>query len=255
MKIANLTEQLTEAGLAEKEAEVYLSALELGKSSILEIAQHSKIKRSTVYEIIPVLENRGLIKRTKSGKKDYFVAENPKTVLTIIKEKEKRFQESLPQLMSLFNAQEKRPKVYFYQGPEEIRQLYEDTLREGKSLLNYTSIINLYQYLEKAWVDDYIRRRVKLGIRSRIIVIDSPEARGWQKTAKKELRQMRLIPRENYKFSADVHIYGNKVIVTTYKSGLFGILIEDENIAQMMRVGFELMWQGAGKHKQKISKS
>lgn len=251
MKIANLTEQLTEAGLNEKEAEVYLSALELGRSSILEIAQHSKVKRSTVYEIIPVLENRGLIKRTKIGKKDYFVGENPKTVLTIIKEKEKRFHEALPQLMSLFNAQEKRPKVYFYQGPEELKQMYEDTLRERKPLLNYTSIINLYQYLPREWVDDYIKRRIALRIKTRLIALDSPESREWAKTAKEELREVRLIPRENYDFSADVHIYGNKVIVTTYKSGLFGLLIEDENIAQMQRIAFELMWEGAEKYQNK----
>lgn len=242
---------LTSAGFTDKEAAVFLSALELGRASILDIARHSNVKRSTVYEIVDILEDKGYIIKTKHGKKHYFVAENPKAVLRSLKEREQRFHEALPQLMSLFNAQEKRPKVYFYQGPDEIRQLYEDTIREGKPLLNYTSIINLYQYLEKAWVDDYIRRRVKLGIHSKIIVIDSPEAREWQKTAKEELRQMRLIPRENYKFSADVHIYANKVIVTTYKSGLFGILIEDENIAQMMRAGFELMWKGAEKYQKK----
>ena len=244
-KLDNL---LSNAGFTEKEAAVYLSALELGRASILDIARHSNVKRSTVYEIIDILEDKGYIKKTKQGKKHYFVAESPKTVLGMIKEKEARFQEALPQLMSLFNAQEKRPKVYFFQGESEIRQMYEETVREGKPILNYTSVIELYQYLDKDWVDDYIKRRVAAKIPSRIIVLESPESIDWAESAASELREVRLIPKKDYNFSADVHIFGNKVIVATYRSGLFGILIEDENIAQMQRVAFELMWLGAEKY-------
>ncbi|AKM82251.1 MAG: transcriptional regulator TrmB [Berkelbacteria bacterium GW2011_GWE1_39_12] len=247
MQSTKLNNLLIEAGLDDKEADVYLAALELGKTTILEIAKHSKVKRSTVYEIIPALENKGLIKRAKVGKKYFYLAESPKTVVTLIKEREKRFAEALPQLMSLFNSQEERPKVYFYQGPEEIKQMYEDTIREGKDILNYTSIINLYQYLDKEWVDDYIKRRIDAGIKTRIIALVSRESEEWHDKAKTELREIRLVPKDDYNFSADVHIYGNKVIITTYKSGLFGLLIEDVNIAQMQKMAFELMWLGAEK--------
>lgn len=243
-KLSNL---LVEAGLDDKEANVYLAALELGKTTILAIAQHSQVKRSTVYEIIPLLEAKGLMKKTKEGKKYFYLAESPKTVVALIREREDRFKEALPQLMSLFNSQEKRPKVYFYQGSKEIEQMYEDTIREGKDLLNYTSIINLYQYLDKDWVEGYIKRRVAKGIKTRIIALGSPESEEWQVNAKHELREMRLAPKGEFDFSADVHIYGNKVIITTYKSGLFGLLIEDSNIAQMQRMAFELMWLGTEK--------
>jgi len=241
----NISDLLKNSGLTDKESAVYLSALELGRSTILEIAEHSGVKRSTVYELIPVMEAKGLINKTKHVKKIYYVAQSPKTVLSILHEKQKRFAEALPQLMGLFNSQENRPKVYFFEGQAEIQQMYEDTLREKQTLFNYTSIIDLYDYMDKKWVERYIKERADIGIKTRIIAIDSPESREWQKTASEQLREIRLIPKKDYDFSADVHIYGNKVIMTTYKSGLFGLLIEDENIAQMQKMAFELMWQAA----------
>jgi len=247
MKNQKLNNLLQESGLNEKEGEIYLSILELGRATILDIAKHSKIKRSTVYEIIPLLESRGIVKKTKSGKKIYFVAESPKTVLSLIKEKEERFKEALPELMAIFKSTEKRPKVFFFQGQEEVSNMYEDTLREGKSIYNYTSTIDLYRYLDQQTVRSYIERRIKLGIVTNIVAIDSPESREWQKNAVRELRRIKLIPNKNYDFSADVQIYGNKVIICTYKhgEGLFGLLIEDENIAKIQKLAFDIMWQAA----------
>ena len=244
MKNRKLAGLLQESGLNEKESETYLSVLELGRATILEIAKHSRIKRSTIYEIIPVLESRGVIKKTKSGKKVSFVAESPKTVLSLIREKEERFREALPELMAIFKSQEKRPKVFFYQGQDEVQNMYEDTLRECKTIYNYTSIINLYKYLDRGWVESYIERRVRIGIETNIIAIDSPEAQEWQSNATSELRKIKLIPNKNYDFAADVQIYGNKVIICTYKhgEGLFGLLIEDENIAKIQKLAFDFMW-------------
>lgn len=239
LQLKNLLE---DSGLNEKEALVYLSSLELGEASILKIAQHSKIKRSTVYEIIPLLEQKGLIKTTKRGRKNYFVAENPKTVSKIIEEKEKRFKESLPELLALFNAQENKPKVFFYSGKEEVQHMYGDTLREGKNIQNFTSIINLYQYLDRKWVEDYIAERVKQNIKTNIIAVDSPEAREWRDHSKEELRDIKLIQKDNFHYSGDIQIYGNKVIITTYKNNIFGLLIEDENIAALLRLSFKIMW-------------
>lgn len=237
--LQNLLEQ---AGLNEKEAAIYLSALELGQTTILEISKHSKIKRPTVYEIIPTLEQRGLIKASRVGKKNCFVAEDPKTVIKMFQEKEARYKEALPELSAIFNAQEDKPKVFFYHGKEEVQIMYEDTLRQNKPIYNFTSIINLYSYLDKDWVQRYVDARVKQKLVTKIIALDSPESREWEQTSKEELRQIKLIPKGEFNYSGDIHIYGNKAIITTYKKNLLGIMIEDENIVQMLRNMFEIIW-------------
>jgi len=238
----NLENLLELSGLNDKESRVYLAALELGKASILRIARQSKVKRSTVYEIIPQLEKQGLIVKTKDGKKSIYVAESPKTVLTLLKERERCFTEALPEMMSIYKTQENRPKVYFYEGKDEVQQMYMDTIREGKPISNYTSIKNLYSYLDRAWVQEYIRTRVAKGVPTRIIAIDSPEAREWEENASEELREIKMLGQNQVDFAADVQIYGNKVIISTYKKNIFGLLIEDDNIAAIQRLVFETMW-------------
>jgi sugar-specific transcriptional regulator TrmB len=239
MTLENILEQ---SGLTDKEARIYLAALELGKSSILHIADYSKVKRTTVYEIIPQLENKGMIVQSKDGKKNIYVAESPKTVLSLLKEREKRFHEALPEMMSLYNTQENRPKVFFYEGKDEVQNMYIDTIRTGKPIMNYTSIIDLYKYLDESWVREYIKLRTEAGVKTRIIAVDSLEARVWAKEAQAQLRQIKLIPVKDANFSADVQIYGNKVIMTTYKKNLFGLVVEDDNIANLQKMAFELMW-------------
>ncbi len=253
MKNTNLNNLLQDAGLNDKESEIYLAVLELGQATILEIAKYSRIKRSTIYEIIPLLENKGIIKKTKRGKKISFAAESPKSVLALIREKEARFREAMPELLAIFKSSERRPSVFFYQGRDEIQGMYEDTLREKKTIYNYTSIINLYKYLDREWVQSYIDRRTQIGLETNIIAVDSPEAGEWVKNAKKDLRNIKLIPNKSYDFSADVQIYGNKVIVCTFRQGegLFGLLIEDENIAKMQKMVFDMMWSAIGAVREK----
>jgi sugar-specific transcriptional regulator TrmB len=191
---------------------------------------------------VPTLVRKGYVVTEEIGKKTFFIAKNPEYVLALLQKKADLFKTAMPELLAIFNKPDNKPKVSFYQGKEDVQKMYEDTLKEGKTLLNLTSLINLYKYLDREWVDDYIRRRVEAGIETRIIAIDSKESREWEENADKHLREIKLIPNKDYNFSADMHIYGNKIIVTTYKENLFGLIIEDENIASLQRMAFEMMW-------------
>ena len=56
-----LVKILTEIGLNEKQAKVYLAVLELGGSKVTEIAALSKVHRVTVYDILKSLMEKGLV--------------------------------------------------------------------------------------------------------------------------------------------------------------------------------------------------
>lgn len=58
---------------------------------------------------------------------------------------------------------------------------------------------------------------------------------------------MRLVSKEQYDFSADVEIYGDKVATISFKEKIFGVVIESTQISQMQKAAFELMWKGAEK--------
>ena len=56
-----LEQDLKNLGLSEKEAIIYLASLELGPSTIQEISKKAQIKRSSTYDMIRFLMERGLM--------------------------------------------------------------------------------------------------------------------------------------------------------------------------------------------------
>jgi len=85
MELEILPLELRKLGLTEKQALVYLTALELGYTSIQKIAQKAKISRPTTYEIVKTLEQKGLISESKDKNKRYFIAESPDKLLGILR--------------------------------------------------------------------------------------------------------------------------------------------------------------------------
>jgi sugar-specific transcriptional regulator TrmB len=245
----HLTTLLSRFGLKEPEACVYLAALELGPSSVLSLARATDIKRGTVYEIVDRLVDRGLLKIAKDGKRRSFIAEDPQSLTDSLTESIQQLTAVLPQLLALQQQNVRKPTITYYDGEEEIWHIYRDTLTSGGPILSFTSVIGVYDLLEPKRIERYIRERVEKKIPVRIIAVDSKESREWMQRGSDELRDIRLVPRESALFSADVEIYGSKVAIISFKQGLFGLVIDNEQIAQMFRAAFELMWQAAIKPK------
>ena len=125
--------KLKELGLAEKEAKVFLASLELGSSAVQEIAKKAEINRATTYVIIEKLMKKGLMSSVEKGKKTFFQTEDPKRLLKLLEEqeeslkrKEEEFKKYLPELETLFNIAEEKPKVRFFEGKEGLIAIRED---------------------------------------------------------------------------------------------------------------------------------
>lgn len=73
---------------------------------------------------------------------------------------------------------------------------------------------------------------------------DTPAARQAQKRDKQELRKSILVPKEKFNIQPEIQVYNNKVNITSWKEKL-GIIIESEEIAQAMKMIFDLSYEGA----------
>ena len=93
MELEILPLELRKLGLTEKQASVYLTALELGYTSIQKIAQKAKISRPTTYEIVKTLKQKRLISESRDKNKTYFIAESPDKLLGILKIEKKEIKE------------------------------------------------------------------------------------------------------------------------------------------------------------------
>jgi len=120
MELEILPLELRKLGLTEKEVQVYLSALELGYTSIQKISQQTHISRTTTYSIVKSLKDKGLISQSEDKNKKYIIAESPDKLLGILKrekeeidEKEREFLRIIAVLKEKYQLEDRRDiKVY-----------------------------------------------------------------------------------------------------------------------------------------------
>ena len=69
-----LLSTLKQIGLSEKQAGIYLAALELGETTVKEIAKKAEIKRTTIYDLLDEMIESGLIKQTIKESRKKFIS-------------------------------------------------------------------------------------------------------------------------------------------------------------------------------------
>ncbi len=241
-----LQNSLITLGFSSKEADIYLSLLELGKGTVSQIAQRAAINRTTCYHILNSLLTRGVVNISGKEPKQEYAAENPDKIIAMFNhyiEKNQAFIEQakniIPQLKSIHNVKD-RPKVRFYEGMEGIKEVYEDTLTSKEPIRAFAHVEDNNVALPE-YFPDYYFRRAKKKIPIRAIFPDTPAARELRKDDKIQIRQTALVPADKYSFTPEINIYNNKIMIASWREEL-GITIESAEIAEAMKKIFELAW-------------
>lgn len=91
---------------------------------------------------------------------------------------------------------------------------------------------------------EYYKRRAKKGIAIRAIFPRTEAALELVTHNVYEKRETVLVPADTYKFSPEINIYDNKVMIADWREKL-GIIIESQEIADAMKKTYELAWLGA----------
>ncbi len=140
---ASLIQCLTNIGLSEREARVYLALLNRRNASAAELQKFSGVPQSKVYEIIDSLVHRGYVLERKIGRKRTFEMIDPKlTLSTAFKDLQKRLKESYEQkkqLESLFKQSEGITEPFEYieilRGNDVIHRRYCQLVRDTQEEL------------------------------------------------------------------------------------------------------------------------
>ena len=85
----NIIEQLNMLGLNGRQAKVYLTLLQLGSATAIEIAKAAKYKHPTVYDVLDALKEKRLVTETLSNGKKLFCAEDPETFQQLQQERQR----------------------------------------------------------------------------------------------------------------------------------------------------------------------
>ncbi len=244
--------QLQNLGLSENEAKVYLAMLELGPSTMLQIAAKADVNRPTAYVQIERLKKLGLVSTQTKGKKQFFIAENPDQLVSVIEEEAKRTEEKkveltkiLPDLASLFRVAGGRPDVRFFEGKEGLQRMREEFLTT-----NDTEILSIspLDYIEQAFPDrtnnSYTKKRVEKRIQVKLLYTSKKGA--FLKEAEPEIMSTRrFLSPESLPTSVDITIFDERVAISAFQGKISGTIIHHPEIANSFRGIFNLLWSSA----------
>jgi len=238
-----LVKELEKIGLDEKEANVYLALLELGESNIQQLSRKSGVKRTTVYEIIEKLKEKRLLSMINKKKRVYYMAESPHNIRFDLDEKIKILDGIMPEMMTIANAVEKKPKIRFFEGLNGIKEIYNDTLRYSDQEILAWEAEEVFLYFEKEYINWYIQERASKKIWIRAITPDKEKIREFKNLDSKFLRNTRLIPAEKFPFDVEINLYGKSKIGIMAFSEKIGLIIESPIIYKTLKSIFEFSWE------------
>jgi sugar-specific transcriptional regulator TrmB len=250
-----LQKNLQKLGFTDKEIEIYLAIIELGKSTPANIAKKTGINRTTVYASADTLLKKGVIGEDLGGKSMYLFAENADSLKEFISEEE----EELNKKKRLINKtikeikdvpiQNKRysvPQIRFIEERymekhlyKNLRKWYIDSLKVDGVCWGFQdhSFAEKYKEWIKWAVEEIPDNNVKL------ITNHSSIEREMNKPKYKKVRQVKFW-KDKIDFSASQWVMGNYIIMLiTRQRPNYLVEIHDEVMAHNMREVFKSIWE------------
>ncbi|QQR53055.1 hypothetical protein IPG36_03095 [bacterium] len=257
MQEQEIISAIEELGLSNKEARVYVAALSAGASSVQRLADQSGIKRVTVYVILESLMGMGLMSQTSKGKKTYFVAEDPANLHRLVDKRQQEVSAQqqgldalIPKLSQLLVPESDQTTVRLYDTADGIQSVMRTFIKEAlrdkqTSVVGFSNLDQLYSYFPEFRVSHANPERTRAGIKSRFLYTSSQGAVMAQ-FDQQTRRVSRWIPVDKWPVQGDFTVAGDSIMMLSFAgSHPTGISIKSPELAQGLRVMFDLAWQAS----------
>ena len=236
----SLKDILRQVGLTETESKVYLALLEEGESLAGKIGDKADIHRKNVYDALSNLIKKGLVSMViKSGKKHYS-ALSPERIKLILKEKQKRINKVMPELLKKFSNKKPTRNVTYFDGAEGIKTFLQDILNENKKLKVIGGTGKGYSKMDYSifpWFKKINSQTLQLDVLFNYDSINRDKIINEVKNI-----SYRILPK-HFTTPTQLFIYGNKTGILIWSEEPLCILIENKEITKGFLEYFKLMWK------------
>src|SRR3989338_1905125 len=225
-------------GFDDKKAKIYLAGLELGPTTVLELSRRTRLPRTTLYPILEEMRRQSYFKFGKQKRRSVYIAEAPATLAKQIHAREKMFNETVVKLEALRGTVREGAGVMLYEGSEGFRQLWQKIFKSGvKEYRILTSGVGMLEFVHEPYlVKRIIAERVRRGIKSRQLLVDSVAAQKIITRDTEELRETRLLPKDT-ELPATIIIFGNEVaFITTRRENTMILIASGESAVTHRRL-------------------
>lgn len=240
-----LTETLKNYWFSNREAKVYLACLELWNTIASAIARKAWENRVTTYSILKELNKRWIVSEINKDWVKYFSAISPKKLLKNEEQKIKKLKNALPELLALSNIYNNKPKVYYYDWFEKVKELFMEIVDEWDNMKDPFLVFVWTQDIDKRFelfLDNEFRDyRKKQKTPTKAIIAGSKS--NYSKYHKKEYETL-IIDNPIFEMWNEIALYWNKVAILSYnKDELYWLVIESKILFKWLKSMFNLIWQ------------
>lgn len=235
-----INEILKNLGFEQREIKVYLILIEEGSLTALQLSKKAEIDRTTIYDILERMINKGLVSCYLRNKTKNYKALTPEELFEFFKEKYNSLENILPELDKIANRIKEEVKCELFQGKEGIRTIIKDIIQTAKDY--YKAIGIRKEYLE---IVGYLNEHAKikfddLKIREIAIVEEKFKFSKLKHGVYKYLNKRFLSP-------ITTVIYNDKVVFIFWKEPYFVIRVKNKDFAKLQEEYFDLLWKIAKK--------
>lgn len=237
----DIASQLKQIGLHNTEITVYLFLLGEGISTPPKIAGGTHIARTNCYHILEGLKEKGLIQEQTKGKRKVYLARDPQAFLSLLERKKEVAERLLPDLRALYTTQKNKPKIRFYEGLEEVKEIYWQTL-SAKEIRGIGSTKGLSE-LDPKFFNSYQRELQKRGVIFHDILTYASKEKAVSETRAilKGLYAAVFLPSQYKDVPTDILLWDDNIALITLQEPVFGTVLTSPLLARTFRVIFDVL--------------
>jgi len=239
MRKEKIVKALENIGFSPNEIKVYLTLNDHGSTKAGRISKLASIDRSSCYNALKLLQEKGLVSYVMIGQVKWFSVAGPRRILEYLKEQKDDVEEILPELEASHKMKKIEGQVRLFKGLKGIRSVFLDIIRDGKD--NYV-FGSEGQFSER--MPDFAHRfmMLKKEKRMKTYMVCRKDRREIDVDTKGHM----YLP--NIKESPAVtNIYGDKIAIIIWTDEPEGIIIENGAAARAYKSYFDFMWKHAKK--------
>ncbi|PIW37001.1 MAG: hypothetical protein COW24_02460 [Candidatus Kerfeldbacteria bacterium CG15_BIG_FIL_POST_REV_8_21_14_020_45_12] len=238
-----LNQQLQNIGLTKTEAAIYTYLLQNGLATPPQIAKGTGIARTNAYNVLQSLKAQALIQEQKAGKRKAYIANDPESLFQRIEERRNNVEQVLPDLRALYAQHQNKPIIRFFDGYEEIKQIYHMVLstEEVYGIGSTNELARQGQAFYSKWLKELKAHNIVF-----YDILSHPsgeKAAPEMKAALRGLYDYKLMPKKYEDFPTDMLIWGDNIALLSLEEPLFGTVITNKTLAQTFRIIFKALWE------------
>lgn len=233
--MADVEKTLEKIGLSTNEIKTYLTLNDHGSCKAGRISKLAHLDRSSAYNSLKLLQEKGFVSYVMIGKVKWFQATGPRRIVEYLKEQEDDVTAILPALQERHKRKKIEGQVRMFKGLKGVRSVFLDIIRTGKDNYVFGSEGQFSERMPE-FAYQFDRMKKEKGIKTQLII-----RRGRRELDNKTTKYKYLC--DDVESPAVTNIYGGKIAIIIWTDEPEGIIIENAAAARAYKSYFDLMWK------------